>query len=74
MLKMTLVRPLCSMVLGGLQNLVFVVLEVCAEAFQKTKSSEGNSIHILDLKIFVDHDLTWISTSEFGDVVFLCDS
>ena len=24
MLKMTLLRPLCSMVLGGLQNLVFL--------------------------------------------------
>ena len=74
MLKMTLLRLLCSMVLGGLQNLVFVVLEVCAEAFQKTKNSEGNSIDILDLNIFVDHDPPWISTSEFSDVVFLCDS
>ena len=74
MLKMSLLKPLCSMVLGGLQNLVFVVLEVCAEALQKTKSSEGNSIDILNINIFVDHDPTWISTSEFDEVVFLCDS
>ena len=74
MLKMTLLRPLCSMVLGGLQNLVFVVLEVCAEALQKTESSEGNSIDISNINIFVDHDPNWISTSEFDDVVFLCDS
>ena len=66
MLKMSLLKPLCSMVLGGLQNLVFVVLDVCAEALQKTKSSEGNSIDILNINIFVDHDPTWISTSEFG--------
>ena len=74
MLKMTLLRPLCSMVLGGLQNLVFVVLEVCAEALQKTKSPEGNSTDILNINMFVDHDATWISTSEFGEVVFLCDT
>ena len=74
MLKMSLLKPLCSMVLGGLQNLVFVVLDVCAEALQKTKSSEGNSIDILNINIFVDHDPTWISTSEFDEVVFLCDS
>jgi len=71
MLKMNLLKPLCSMVLGGLQNLVFVVLEVCAEALQKTKSSEGNSIDILNINIFVDHGPTWISTSEFGEVSFL---
>ena len=71
MLKMTLLRPLCSMVLGGLQNLVFVVLEVCAEALQKTKSSEGNSSDILNIIIFVDHRTTWISTSEFGEGVQL---
>ena len=66
MLKMSLLKPLCSMVLGGLQNLVFVVPDVCAEAFQKTKSSEGNSTDILNINIFVDHGTTWISTSEFG--------
>ena len=74
MLKMTLLRPLCSMVLGGLQNLVFVVLEVCAGALQKTKSSEGKSFDILNINIFVDHGPTWISTSDFGEVAFLCDS
>ena len=74
MLKMSLLKPLCSMVLGGLQNLVFVVLEVCAEALQKTKSPEGNSIDILNMNIFVDHGPTWISTSEFGESVFLRDS
>ena len=72
MLKMILLRPLCSMVLGGLQNLVFAVLEVCAQALQKTKSSEGNSIDILNINIFAGHCPTWISTSEFGEVVFLC--
>ena len=74
MLKMSLLKPLCSMVLGGLQNSVFVVLDVCAEALQKTKCPEGNSIDILNINIFVDHDQTWISTSEFDEVVFLCDS
>ena len=74
MLKMSLLKPLCSMVLGGLQNLVFVVLEVCAEALQKTKRPEGNLFDILNINTFVDHDPTWISTSEFGEVVFLCDS
>jgi len=74
MLKMSLLKPLCSLVLSCLQNLVFVVLEVCAEALQKTKSSEGNSIDILNINNFVDHGPTWISTSEFGEVVFLCDS
>jgi len=71
---MSLLKPLCSLVLSGLQNLVFVVLEVCAEALQKTKSSEGNSMDILNINIFVEHGPTWISTSEFGEVVFLCDS
>ena len=74
MLKMSLLKPLCSMVLGGLQNLVFVVLDVCAEALQKTKSSEGTSLDILNINVFVDHGPTWISTSEFDEVVFLCAS
>ena len=58
------------MVLGGLQNLVFVVLEVCAEALQKTKSSEGNSLDILNTIFLGDHGPTWISTSESGEVRF----
>ena len=74
MLKMTLLRLLCSMVPGGLQNLVFVVLEVCAEALQKMKSYEENWIVIWSINVFVDHGPTWISRSDLDEVVFLCDS
>ena len=71
MLKMSLLKPLCSMVLGGLQNLVFVVLEVCADAHQ-TKSSEGNSTRILNINVVVDHDPTWTFTTKSLFFATLC--
>ena len=74
MLNMWPVKQLCSMVLKCFQDLVFVVLEVCAEAHQKTKTSEGNSTRILNINVIVDHDPTWTYTSKFDEVAFLRDS